>query len=43
MARVTYPDPQTDTYTYDAVGNRLTKNSTSYAYGDAEQMLTAGA
>jgi RHS repeat-associated protein len=32
----------TDTYTYDAVGNRLTKNATSYTYGDAEQMLTAG-
>jgi RHS repeat-associated protein len=31
-----------DTYTYDAVGNRLTKNATAYTYGDADQMLTAG-
>ena len=30
-----------DTYTYDAVGNRLTKNTTAYTYGDADQMLTA--
>ncbi|HWC31181.1 MAG TPA: hypothetical protein VG845_13960, partial [Dehalococcoidia bacterium] len=24
------------------MGNRLTKNSTTYTYGDADQMLTAG-
>jgi len=30
-----------DSYTYDAVGNRLTKNATAYTYGDADQMLTA--
>ncbi|HEY7466750.1 MAG TPA: hypothetical protein VIB47_08660 [Dehalococcoidia bacterium] len=42
LTSVTYPGPQTDTYTYDAAGNRLTKNATSYTYGDAEQMLTAG-
>jgi RHS repeat-associated protein len=42
LTSVTYPGPQTDTYTYDAVGNRLTKNATPYTYGDAEEMLTAG-
>ncbi len=42
LTQVTYPGPQTDTYTYDAVGNRLTKNATSYTYDNADQMLTAG-
>jgi YD repeat-containing protein len=31
-----------DSYTYDAVGNRLTKNSTNYTYDDADQMTAAG-
>ncbi len=43
LTEVTYPDPETDTYTYDPVGNRLTKDSTSYTYDAANQMLTAGA
>ena len=42
LEQVTYPDPQTDTYTYDPVGNRLTRNATAYTYDDADQMLTAG-
>ncbi|HLF79735.1 MAG TPA: RHS repeat-associated core domain-containing protein [Dehalococcoidia bacterium] len=33
---------QTDNYTYDANGNRLTKNSSSFTYGAADEMLTAG-
>jgi RHS repeat-associated protein len=37
-----YPGPDADAYTYDANGNRLTKNGTTYTYGDADQMLTAG-
>src|SRR3990172_8180834 len=40
LTSVTYPGPQTDTYTYDAVGNRLTKNSDDYTY-DAADRLTA--
>ena len=42
LKQATYPGPQTDTYTYDANGNRLTKNATSYAYDAADQMTTAG-
>ncbi len=42
LTQVTYPGPQTDTYTYDAVGNRLTKNATAYTYDAADQMVTAG-
>ncbi len=42
LTQVTYPGPQTDTYTFDAVGNRLTKNATAYTYDNADQMLTAG-
>ena len=39
---VTYPDPVTDTYSYDANGNRLTKNATSHTYDAADQMTAAG-
>ncbi len=42
LTSVTYPDAVTDTYTYDAMGTRLTKNSTSYTYNAADRMLTAG-
>ncbi len=42
LTQVTYPGPQTDTYTYDAVGNRLTKNAASYTYDSVDEMLTAG-
>jgi RHS repeat-associated protein len=31
----------TDTYTYDAVGNRLTKNGATYSYDNADQMTQA--
>ena len=43
LTQVTYPGPQTDTYTYDGVGNRLTMNAAGYTYDAADQMLTAGA
>jgi len=39
---VTYPGPDDVDYTYDAVGNRLTQNSTSYTYDDANQLTSAG-
>ena len=42
LTAVTYPGPQTDTYTYDQVGNRLTKNATAYTYDNADQMTVAG-
>ncbi len=42
LIEVTYPGPVTDAYTYDAVGNRLTKNGTGYTYDAADQLLTAG-
>jgi RHS repeat-associated protein len=42
LIQVTYPGGVTDTYTYDAVGNRQTKVSggvtTSYTYDGADQM-----
>ena len=42
LTEVTYPGPETDTYSYDPVGNRLSKDSTLYTYDDADQMTTAG-
>jgi YD repeat-containing protein len=30
LTSVTYPGPSTDSYTYDAVGNRLSKNAPTY-------------
>jgi RHS repeat-associated protein len=39
---VTCSNAGTDTYSNDAVGNRLTKNSTSYSYDDANQLTSAG-
>ena len=42
LTQVTYPDQSTVGYTYDAVGNRLTKTGTSYTYDDADQMTQAG-
>jgi len=42
LTSVTYPGPTTDTYTYDANGNRLTKNATTYTYDNADQMTAAG-
>ncbi len=42
LTQVTYPGPTTDTYTYDAVGNRLAKNATAYTYDAADQMTAAG-
>jgi RHS repeat-associated protein len=38
LSEVTYPDPATDTYTYDAVGNRLTKNGDDYTYDTADRL-----
>ena len=42
LTSVTYPDPTTDTYTYDALGNRLTKNAVSYTYDNADEMTAVG-
>jgi RHS repeat-associated protein len=38
LTQVTYPDQQVDTYTYDAVGNRLTKDTDDYTYNAADQL-----
>jgi RHS repeat-associated protein len=38
LTSVTYPGPSTDTYTYDALGNRLTKNTDDYTYDNADQL-----
>ncbi len=38
LTSVTYPGPTTDTYTYDPLGNRLTKNTIDYTYDDADQL-----
>ena len=42
LTQATYPGPVTDAYTYDAHGNRLTKNGTTYQYDAADRMTTAG-
>ncbi len=42
LTQATYPGPQTDTYAYDANGNRLSKNATTYTYDAADQMTAAG-
>jgi len=46
LTGVTYPNADTQSYTYDAQGNRLTKvhngTPTSYSYDDADQMTLAG-
>ena len=38
LTEVTYPDQATDSYTYDAVGNRLTKDTDDYTYDAADQL-----
>ncbi|MBI4301917.1 MAG: hypothetical protein HY664_04880 [Chloroflexi bacterium] len=42
LTGVTYPDTTTQSYTYDAVGNRLTKNTTSYTYDNGDRMTAVG-
>jgi RHS repeat-associated protein len=45
LTGVAYSDTTTQAYTYDAVGNRLTKvqgSTTSYTYDDADRMTAAG-
>lgn len=46
LTAVNYADGQTETFTYDAAGNRtqLVKNSvpTAYTYDEADRLLTAG-
>jgi len=42
LTSVTYPGPSTDSYTYDANGNRLTKNSTNFTYDAADRLTAAG-
>ena len=38
LTEVTYPDEETDTYTYDPVGNRLTKDTDDYTYDAADEL-----
>ena len=38
LTEVTYPNQTTDTYTYDTIGNRLTKNTDDYTYNAADQL-----
>ncbi|HSP56341.1 MAG TPA: hypothetical protein VLS25_12225 [Dehalococcoidia bacterium] len=38
LTEVTYPNSVTDTYTYDGVGNRLTKNTDDYTYDAADEL-----
>lgn len=45
LTGVSYPDAVTQSYTYDSVGNRLTKvqgATTSYTYDNGDRMTTAG-
>ncbi len=42
LTSVSYPGPTTDTYSYDAVGNRTAKNSTTYTYDAANRITAAG-
>jgi YD repeat-containing protein len=42
LTSVTYPDPVTDSFTYDAVGNRLSRNSTTYTYDAADRIVSVG-
>ncbi|HLF79431.1 MAG TPA: RHS repeat-associated core domain-containing protein [Dehalococcoidia bacterium] len=42
LTSVTYPGPSTDTYTYDAVGNRLTKNAATYTHDAADRLTATG-
>jgi uncharacterized protein RhaS with RHS repeats len=46
LTSVTYKDNVTQSYTFDKVGNRLTKteggNTTTYTYNNVNEMLTAG-
>ena len=42
LTSATYPGSATDTYSYDADGNRPTKNSTTFSYDDASQLTSAG-
>ncbi|MGE3793862.1 MAG: RHS repeat-associated core domain-containing protein [Dehalococcoidia bacterium] len=40
LTQVTYPGPVTDTYTYDANGNRTAKNTDTYTYNDADELTS---
>lgn len=46
LTQVTYPDGQTEAFTYDAAGNRLSRSAggttTSYSYDDAGQLISDG-
>ncbi|HEY8766743.1 MAG TPA: RHS repeat-associated core domain-containing protein [Dehalococcoidia bacterium] len=42
LRQAAYSGGPTDTYTYDADGNRLTKNTTSYTYNAADELTQAG-
>ncbi|MGE3412174.1 MAG: RHS repeat-associated core domain-containing protein [Dehalococcoidia bacterium] len=40
LTQVTYPGPVTDTYTYDANGNRTSRNALTYTYNDADELTS---
>jgi RHS repeat-associated protein len=42
LTGVTYPDSTSESFSYDAVGNRTATAVLAYTYDDADQMLTAG-
>jgi RHS repeat-associated protein len=42
LTSVDYPSGTDDTFTYDAVGNRLTRNSTNYTYDAADRLTAVG-
>lgn len=42
LTGVDWPTGPDDTYTYDANGNRTTKNATSYVYDSADQLQSVG-
>jgi RHS repeat-associated protein len=42
LTSVDYPSGTDDTFTYDAVGNRLTRNSSNYTYDAADRLTAVG-
>jgi RHS repeat-associated protein len=38
LTEVTYPGPEVQTYSYDPLGNRITKDDDDYTYDDADQL-----
>ena len=42
LTDVTYPDGSTESFTYDAIGNRVTANGETYTVNELNQVLSAG-